>query len=221
MPKLRRIVFGEPRPGFAQLAGVLARLDESVSYCNHTILPLRYDHITDVPFTIMPALPFVHPTPLITDKIGVLGQGFDLFSEHHMPLYWAGAQILPDPVHVEAARLCNAIYAKGDVPTEPWDAQQVTQGVTWAAKWEGTRLYLVHRGTDDLLDLVRDLTIIDPARLLHHDTFGPVWGGFNIGMPETYAAQKSLIADAEEVVVTGHSLGASRADLDCAYILSN
>ena len=219
---IRRIVFGEPRPGDAKFARLLSNLDESVSYCNRTG-PLEHDRVTDVPFTV-PALGlnFVHPTPLSfvsarpkdDDPLG-------LFSWHHIELYDQAVISMQPHLpfnHEQCAGFCEAIYEKPGEPTEQWDARQDTAGVAWAVKFDGKRAYVIFRGSDDLLDWLRDLTGFDPA--VNDPTFGPMWAGFLLGMPETWAAIKPLLVGIDEIIFTGHSLGAARADIAAAYAVT-
>ena len=226
-PRLRRIVFGEPKPGFAPFGALLASgLAESVSYCNRSG-PLQHDRVTDVPFTV-PALGFgfVHPTalsfvradPAPNDALGI-------FAWHHVQLYLKGieADAAADPVHVEAARLCAAIYEAPGAPPEPWAARVDTAGVSWAVKRDGNRVYVVFRGSDTLFDWLKDVTALDPARVLAHDVFGRMWGGFLIGMADAWGAiahQLGWYDGADEIVFTGHSLGAAHADAACGYAIA-
>ena len=214
MSRLRRIVFGEPQPGFAAFADILKPLDESVSYCNHPGT-LQHDRVTDVPF----ALPeigffFTHPTALITDKIQMPGHGIGFFANHHMALYLGGAQKADiDTVHKRAAQLCSMIYAS------PADWTTKTDNVVWGLQKDPDRTFVVFRGSDSWIDWLRDLTAIDPSRIVQHDTFGPVWGGFLLGMQGAWQAIKPELAGSDEVVFTGHSLGASHADIAAAMCL--
>ncbi len=221
MPVLRRIVFGEPQPGGAQFAALLAKLTESVSYCNRTG-PRAHDRITDVPFTV-PALglDFVHPAPLsFIAAAPAADDAWGIFAWHHMQLYQQAALAARlDPVHLQCVRLCRAIYAYPGDPAPSWDERLDTAGVAWGVKFEGSRAYVAFRGSDDFLDWLRDLTGFDPARLLDHDAFGPMWDGFVVGMQETWAALKPLVADVAEVIFTGHSLGAARAGVAAGYAI--
>lgn len=88
-----RIVFGEPKPGFAQLAdfikGVPCRSYRNGSGDNHDI-------VTDLPLTI-PAfhLNYVHPTPLtFLDCAPDPNDQSGMFVYHHMALYLAGVSAL-------------------------------------------------------------------------------------------------------------------------------
>jgi Lipase (class 3) len=90
---LARVVFGEPRPGFAQLAYILS-MTTGASYRNTG--GARHDLITDVPFSFPPE-EYVHPTPLIDvseipDK--GISDSWGIFALHHMPLYAAALQKL-------------------------------------------------------------------------------------------------------------------------------
>ena len=89
-----RIVFGEPKPGFAQLAAYIAPVP-AWSYRNGN--GVHHDIVTDVPFTLPPA-DYVHPTKLLSvcaepperDQFGV-------FAWHSMSLY---LKALSDPATV-------------------------------------------------------------------------------------------------------------------------
>jgi Lipase (class 3) len=222
MTALSRIVFGEPKPGMARFAGILSKLITSESYCNRSG-PLEHDRVTDLPFTV-PALglDYVHPTSLSFVRADPAPDDeYGIFAWHHSALYLQGARAAKlDPAVIEAARLCDAIYARSGTPPETWDEQLTTAGVYWAAKFEGARVFVVFRGSDSLLDWIRDLTGFDPAQIIQHDTFGAMWSGFLIGMVESYTAIKPLLAHADEVIVCGHSLGAARADILTAMILT-
>lgn len=85
-PPAARISFGEPKPGFAQLASFVAEVPAK-NYRNTGTS--GHDVVTDLPFTIPEfGLNYVHSAPLIdvsgppdpTDTSG-------LFVFHHMPLY--------------------------------------------------------------------------------------------------------------------------------------
>ena len=215
---LRRVVFGEPKPGEAPFAAILSGLTSSASYCNRTG-PLEHDRVTDLAYSI-PALGLnlVHPTPLLfVSAAPAAGDPDGIFAYHHMPLYAQGAAGL-DPVTVQCANLCRGIYAyPGDAPVQ-WDAMADTAGVSWGIKFDNGRAYVVFRGSDDLLDWLRDLTGFDP-KVSPHPTFGPMWDGFLIGMPEAWAVIAPLLVGRDEVVFTGHSLGAARADIAAGYAL--
>jgi hypothetical protein len=84
---LRRVVFGEPRPGFAQLARIVGAAGRS--YCNSDDAERNRDPVCDLPFSFPPEeyvratpLAFVSapPTPQILARLGP-------FSLHDMSLY--------------------------------------------------------------------------------------------------------------------------------------
>jgi hypothetical protein len=221
MPAIKRIVFGEPKPGMATFATILSKLTVSESYCNRSG-PLEHDRVTDLPYTI-PALglDYVHPTtlgfvrgdPPANDPDGI-------FAYHHCPLYLQGAQSAQlDPLTIEACRLCNAIYDHPGQTSKAWDDQQITAGVYWAAKFDGNRIYIVFRGSDTPLDWIEDLIGFDPNRIIQHDAFGRMWDGFVLGMPTAWAEIKPLLGHFDEIIFTGHSLGAARADVATGYAL--
>jgi Lipase (class 3) len=82
-----RVVFGEPRPGFQQLANVIAPIKESRSYRNGKTGSFEHDLVTDVPYSIG-LYQYVHPTPLM--DVSALPPPVDpwgVFSYHHMQLY--------------------------------------------------------------------------------------------------------------------------------------
>lgn len=227
MPVLHRVVFGEPKPGFQAFASILGAIDDSVSYCNRGG-PMLHDRVMDLPFTIpVLDLDFKHPTdPIFTCGHPATNDDWGIFAYHHMALYWAGmsADAAINPLHLECARLCKAVYAYPGDPVEPWDESLTTDGVAWAVRFDGPRAFVVFRGSYAFLDWLRDIAAFDPERILaritKHDTFGPMWDGFLIGMPETWAAIRPLIANRQEVIFTGHSLGAARADIAAGYALT-
>ena len=217
--KISRIVFGEPKPGEATFTTLLKRLDESVAYCNRTG-PLEHDRVTDVPFTVpILGLNFEHPTALsFVSALPASDDQWGIFALHHIELYEQGViSAKLDPVHVEAVTLCRAIY---DYPGDPlWDHRMTTAGVAWGIKSDNGRVFAVFRGSDDIPDWLHDLTGFDPA-VMGNPVFGPMWDGFVEGMAETWTAIKPLIAGASELVITGHSLGAARADVAAGYAVA-
>jgi hypothetical protein len=218
---IRRIVFGEPKPGEAQFAGLLSKLDESVSYCNRTG-PLEHDRVTDLPFAV-PALGlnFVHPTPLsFVSAAPAPDDDWGIFSLHHMILYSAGilSDSPIDPVHVGCAALCRGIYAYPTDPPTAWDYRQSTAGIEWGVRLDGGRAFVVFRGSESILDWLRDLVGFAPS--VGAGDLGQMWGGFLIGMEYAWAEIAPLVKGHDELVLTGHSLGAARADVAAAYALT-
>lgn len=88
-PPVRRVVFGEPKPGLQDAADMIKDIDgRSYRNCD----AVHHDLVTDVPFWIPPDFEFVRATPTAAvtaepagDVIARLGP----FALHHMPLYLA------------------------------------------------------------------------------------------------------------------------------------
>jgi hypothetical protein len=83
---VRRVVFGEPRPGFQQLADLVSEVS-GASYRNAA--NGSHDLVTDVPFSIPPEN-YVHPTSLIDVSAapnGDLVSQWGPFALHHCSLY--------------------------------------------------------------------------------------------------------------------------------------
>lgn len=86
-----RVVFGEPKPGFVQLADIIKDVPGR-SYRNGDAR--HHDQVTDVPFSFPPEQ-YVHPTPIIpvcARPDGGLFAEFGVFAWHHMPLYQAALE---------------------------------------------------------------------------------------------------------------------------------
>jgi predicted lipase len=85
-PPLRRVCFGEPRPGFPQSASIIIKANGR-SYLNGN--GRAHDLVTDVPFTTW-IEDYVHPTPLVpvcaTPTEAEVEQDF-VFAWHAMTLY--------------------------------------------------------------------------------------------------------------------------------------
>lgn len=82
----RRVAFGEPMPGFPQLADFI-RPVPARSYCNSN--GAAHDVVTDLPFNI-PALrlDYVHPVPrTFVTAAPAIDDSSGMFVLHHMPLY--------------------------------------------------------------------------------------------------------------------------------------
>ena len=218
MTVFRRIAFGEPKPGGQQFAGLLAKgLAESVTYCNR-VGPLLHDRVTDLPYSFPEiGLDLIHPVPMKFVSAAPDPSDSGTFSYHHIELYQQGALVAQlDPMHIECVNLCAAIY---DDTNAKWDARFDTSGVSWGVKAEASRSYVVFRGSKVLIDWLNDVTAIDPDEMATDDAFGPMWGGFMIGVSDAWSAIKPLISQAKEVVFTGHSLGAAHADIAAAYAI--
>ena len=95
-PPIRRVCFGEPKPGFAQLASIISAVP-AASYRNGDAH--HHDIVTDVPITFPPE-EYVHPLAL-TEVCAVPGSAgpqpeWGPLNWHHMPLYRAAlAKVTP------------------------------------------------------------------------------------------------------------------------------
>jgi hypothetical protein len=89
-PPVRRVVFGEPRPGLPDFAALIKSIEGS-SYRNGDG-GSNHDHVCDVPFKSLGPFDFVHPTPLTNVTALPTGNIFEresLFALHHIELYQA------------------------------------------------------------------------------------------------------------------------------------
>lgn len=85
LPPSLYVRWGEPKPGFQQLADILAQIPAGRSYRNGG--RSRHDYVTDVPFTIG-FEQYVHPQRLIhVQAEPPADDAYGVFSYHHMPLY--------------------------------------------------------------------------------------------------------------------------------------
>lgn len=114
------------------------------------------------------------------------------------------------PNDVDLVNLCNDIYNT----TEGWD--HLDQGkddfIYWALrKLDGVDV-VVFRGSITKMDWFRDLKAA-PVKT----DIGEVHDGFHEGMEKMWAELKPMIS--QPVMVTGHSLGAARADILCGLML--
>jgi hypothetical protein len=86
IPPIARVVFGEPKPGFVDLAKLIAAVPGR-SYRNGD--NSHHDLVCDVPFSF-PPVQYVHPPPVIKvcapPKDGLFDQ-FGVFAWHHIELY--------------------------------------------------------------------------------------------------------------------------------------
>jgi hypothetical protein len=91
---LRRLCFGEPRPGFRQAGSIIARA-KGRSYCNGN--GRAHDLVTDVPFTTF-IEDYVHSTPLVPVSAPPTDADVRrdaLFAWHSMTLYASVTPELP------------------------------------------------------------------------------------------------------------------------------
>ncbi len=88
-PPVRRVVFGEPRPGLPDFAKFIADIP-STSYRNGNAR--NHDPVTGVPLKLLPPFNFVHPKELTLvdeEPTGNMFERYGLFSYHHIELYQA------------------------------------------------------------------------------------------------------------------------------------
>lgn len=90
-------------------------------------------------------------------------------------------------------------------------------GICWGIKQLSDIDCLVFRGSTSFEDWIRDFAHFAIAE--NEPPIGEVHPGFYAGMPEAFAQISPLLG--ERVVVTGHSLGAARADVFCALMLAS
>jgi hypothetical protein len=84
VPPIARIVFGEPKPGFADLAELIKGVPGK---CFRNGDGTHHDLVTDVPFTF-PPLEYVHPSPIIpVCAPPAANDRWGAFSYHHIQLY--------------------------------------------------------------------------------------------------------------------------------------
>jgi hypothetical protein len=86
---MRRVVFGEPKPGLPPLAQFIAAVTAR-SYRNGTTF--HHDAVTDFPLTLPPFENYVHPCQMtFVDQPpeSLAEQYLNVFGFHHMPLYAA------------------------------------------------------------------------------------------------------------------------------------
>lgn len=80
----RRVVFGEPKPGFADFASLVAQAP-GASYRNKN--QQGHDVVPDVPVRLLVER-YQAPSPLVdVAPVPAPGGGLDPFAYHHMPLY--------------------------------------------------------------------------------------------------------------------------------------
>lgn len=82
-----RVVFGEPRPGYQQLADLIDPIEDGRSYRNGKFGTFEHDFVTDVPYRIG-LLQYVHPTPLTdVSALPPADDPWGIFAYHHVTLY--------------------------------------------------------------------------------------------------------------------------------------
>jgi Lipase (class 3) len=117
------------------------------------------------------------------------------------------------PNDVDLVNLSAAIYDD----TSNWDHLDpgTEDGVFWGLKKLDGCDVVVFRGSITALDWWRDLR----AAPLETKNIGTVHEGFHAGMEHTWTEIKAMAN--QPVVVTGHSLGAARADILCGIMAAD
>lgn len=112
----------------------------------------------------------------------------------------------------DMATLCAEIYqANAIVGSFDYFDAGMDDGVCWALKHFDGYDVVVFRGSITLQDWLRDLTAIAmPSRIGHVHT------GFYAGMEHMWSDLKPILK--QPAIVTGHSLGAARADVLAALM---
>ena len=113
---------------------------------------------------------------------------------------------------LEAASLCAAVYQG---PSDTFSQWAETDKVVAGFLWRGADPIVVFRGSQNLYDWERDITIW-PAR---DPQLGIVHAGFLEGVREFYELWSNALTG--NVTVTGHSLGAAHAVLLAGLLAAN
>lgn len=79
------VVFGSPRPGFQKLTDILAPVTIR-SYKN------RSDPVTEVPVSVLPVFPYVHPRQAIKLNVPPFAAECDPLADHSIDLYAQGVE---------------------------------------------------------------------------------------------------------------------------------
>lgn len=111
------------------------------------------------------------------------------------------------PSNTDLVNLCNDIYSP-TVTIGQWDYLDlgIDDGVFWGLKKLPGYDVIVFRGSITLQDWINDIRAVPiPTKIgfVHH--------GFYSDMEKMWSEAKSIIT--QPVIVTGHSLGAARADI--------
>jgi hypothetical protein len=122
------------------------------------------------------------------------------------------------PTDADLVNLCNAIYSPTAVIGE-WDYIDIggEDGICRAIKKMDGFDVVVFRGSITPHDWIDDILVLPIGSVGPQKTaMGNVHFGFYSGMEKVWAKLKPLIT--QPVIVTGHSLGASRADILCGLM---
>ena len=117
------------------------------------------------------------------------------------------------------AELCGALYAYPGNPPMTWDHYDPGEydGVCWALKRIDDTDVIVLRGSTTQADWIHDAeTWSEPVE---NEKFGPVHYGFSCGMERVWHDAQKVLRGVK-VLVSGHSLGAGRACILTAIMVS-
>lgn len=227
MKLLGVVCFGEPRPGFVQLADVLGPYPNR-SYRNNPVGQPGHDFVTDEP----PRTPllYVHggecsinPRHLI-DIDGPPTDALDwtFFRWHHIPLYQVGMRKLQNVgttsgvSDIDCCDLCSDLY--DDSKVTGWDHYDpgTDDGIVWAARKVNGVWVVVNRGSKTPQDFWRDVQ----GWYVTLPKLGPIEAGFARGSSQQAFEVATLVGD-DPVLFTGHSLGAARGQIQAGYAVTH
>jgi Lipase (class 3) len=117
---------------------------------------------------------------------------------------------------LECVSLCASIYNDGCAPVVTWDYfdSGTDDEVCWALKKCDGYDVVVFRGSIVLNDWRLDLMAMPVLTRI-----GTVHRGFHVGMEKMWGELRPMLT--QPVMVTGHSLGAARADILCALMVAD
>jgi Lipase (class 3) len=123
----------------------------------------------------------------------------------------------------DIVKMCVAVYNYPDqeaVTFDHFEQADATNGnISWALKRVDDEFYVIYPGTENLLDVYRDLMII--ANPCIDKYLGPVHPGFMQGLPTAWKLIKKTIGVNynTKLILGGHSLGAAHAALSTGMAL--
>lgn len=121
-----------------------------------------------------------------------------------------------------ASSLCGSLYGYAGTAKPAWthyDDGADSDKICWSIAREGDLDFVILRGSTTFIDWQRDFDAwADP---FHKLSLGHVHPGFLLGMEQILDEARPLIRDRCAVVVTGHSLGAARADILAGLMVLN
>lgn len=123
------------------------------------------------------------------------------------------------PTDVDLVELCQATYAPpgSSVAWDHFEPGAGSTGVCWGLKYFRDADVVAFRGTADLPEWFDDFDFV--AAPTKHPQLNDVHAGFLIGMDDAWARIRSLRRPWADLVFTGHSLGADRADVACGLAI--